>query len=80
VPTTALVVVVVLWSSAVTCCRVVAARQKAGPGAPWFADFIGLGWLRATTPRGKQYAHYAVVLLWAGAPLLFLTFFAFAGR
>ena len=78
--TSALVLFVVLWSSAVSYCRMVAAKEKAGPGEPWFADFIGLGWLRATTVKGKKYAHYAVILLWAGTPLLFLVFFVFAGR
>jgi hypothetical protein len=78
--TIALVVFLILWSSALSYCRMVAAKEKAGPGQPWFGDFIGLGWLRPTTVRGKQYARVAVVLLWAGPPLFFLTFFAFSGR
>jgi hypothetical protein len=73
-----LIVVVVVWSSALTYCRVVAAKEKAGPGRPWFEEFIWLGWLRPSTVRGQKYARYAVILLWLGIPLFFLTFFASA--
>jgi hypothetical protein len=72
------IIVVVVWSSALTYCRVVAAKEKAGPGQPWFEEFIWLGWLRPSTARGQKYARYAVILLWMGAPLFFLTFFASA--
>lgn len=74
-----MVVVLLLWSAAVSYFRLVAAKEKAGPGQPWFADFVGLGWLRATTERGKRYAHYAVIMLWLAIPLMLLTFFAVNG-
>jgi hypothetical protein len=67
----------VIWSTALTYCRVVAAKEKAGPGEPWFGEFIGLGWFRATSARGKRFARAAVTLLWLGPVLLILTVLAF---
>ena len=74
----ALVVFAVLWSAALSWARVRAAKEKAGPGRPWLYDFLWLGWMSASTPRGRKYVAIAVTLLLAG-PVAFLLIFALLG-
>ena len=76
----ALVSFVCVWSGALCYARMEAAKEKVGPGQPWMGEFIGLGWLKPTTPRGRMYAQIAKTLLWLGPVLFFAIFFAFAER
>jgi hypothetical protein len=66
-------VVVLVWSIVLGYARLVAAKEKAGPDRPWFAAFSGLGWLRATTPRGQRHVELFITVLFLG-PALFILF------
>jgi hypothetical protein len=70
----ALITYGVVWSTALTHARAVAAKEKAGPGRPWMGEFVGLGWRQAATPRGRKFAGIATTLLWVGPPLFLVLF------
>jgi hypothetical protein len=75
----AFVIVAGIWAVATTHFRYVAARERAGAGKPWFATFMGTGWLSTdTTDRGNRYRRMAVTSLWLG-PVLIIGLFAVAG-
>ena len=69
------IAIVVAWSAPLTYFRVVAAKEKAGPGRPWGGIFLGLSWLNATTARGKNHAAWAVGWFFVG-PVLMLAWLA----
>lgn len=74
---TVLIVFVVAWSGTLTYLRSVAAKEKAGPGKPWFWHSVGLGWLHPGTPRGRKHAKLAVTLFWTG-PVFLVCFLVLA--
>jgi hypothetical protein len=69
-----LLVAGLIWSTALGYVRVMAAKEKAGPGRPWGAAFMWTGWMHPETPRGKAYVSAWWALMGAGfvAAWLFL--------
>jgi hypothetical protein len=65
----ALVVFWMLWSASLCYVRMIAAKEKAGPGRPWGGHFIWTGWRKPGTARGKKYVDMFNLLLALGFAL-----------
>jgi hypothetical protein len=66
------IAIIIVWSVPATYFQAVASKEKAGPGRPWFGEFISMGWLSAPTPRGRRHATLAALWFFTGPILLFL--------
>jgi hypothetical protein len=75
----ALVIVGSVWGAVVNYLRYVAAREKAGSDGRWLPEFVGTGWMRASTERGKRYSKAAIVVMFFG-PLPVIVIFVVGAR